>query len=209
MVFEPPRAGHARRNPPGNDRVRFPQVLDRIRAVRPVPHAAGTARSKVGHAVPAALHEALALQTRKFASRMNDDRWASFCSSIDAASSDFPHPKGYAVGEALVAGLRQRNVDGKLENWRDAGWSIDCTVKGTDVYVVVSYLGQREREWILHCTSDVGVLARLFGTDDAAAKLSLAHLVSDILGNDSRFSNVRWYPSGWRGRGDEEWTQGP
>jgi hypothetical protein len=64
-------------------------------------------------------------------------------------------------------------------------------------------------QWALCCTSDSGVLAKLKGKDGTTAKRALAGLVSRILDDDERFSDIRWYPNGWRGGRDEPWKRRP
>jgi hypothetical protein len=139
------------------------------------------------------------------------DPCCSFCSRIPAEHPDVSEPKGLLVAERVMSALREQGlVDLKLENWRDVGYSVDCTIDGWSVYCVLSHLGDGEREWILCCTSDIGAVGRLFGRNDESARKKLAKAVDEALHADADFSQVRWYTiSGWHGNRDDPWQEHP
>jgi hypothetical protein len=135
--------------------------------------------------------------------------WVSFRADFP----DDPDPEESrckALGEYLIAALPRAGVPVlAADSWRDAGWSIDCRIDDRVLYVIVTYPGAPDIDYVLCCTSNVGFFDWLRGRNDASARWTLARIMHQILTNDPRFADIRWYPTGWYARGDEAWTSSP
>ncbi len=139
------------------------------------------------------------------------DIWATFKSTLPASSVDDPHPPGFPVAQALHEGLLKANPTAEdVENWRDVGYSIDVVVDDRRVFLFLSAIEESDAHWALCCTSDLGWLARQLGRRDDVQRLELARLVDQVLHNDQRFSEIRWYGAGgWRGGKNDDWKPHP
>jgi hypothetical protein len=138
---------------------------------------------------------------------MTDSIFASF--RLKAGESPETHPKGLSVATWLQEELEHCGLQCTLENWRDSGYSLDCKVAGTPVYVVISSAPQHDDCWLAMCSSDRGLIGRLVRGSDAKERRDLASLVHAALSNDGRVSGVRWYLPKWDGDLDASWAPQP
>jgi hypothetical protein len=138
---------------------------------------------------------------------MTTSVWASFV----GASAPGEHPRGEAIALWLRDALATRGVRViEVDNWRDVGWSIDVSIDGRGIYVVLSHVEGRDHGfWLLCCSSDVGVIGSLSGQVPTQQIRSLAKTVDAILQGESTLSAIRWYPNGWRGNLDDAWAEHP
>jgi hypothetical protein len=136
------------------------------------------------------------------------DYWVSFRAEADEPADT--HPAGEAVRNALRNLLQEQGLDcGPVDNWRDSGFSVDCCVNDRTVHVFVSRIKAPD-SWIACCTSNESPLKTLFGKRDPERQLeTLVQAVSHALNEDGRFTEVRWYPGGWKGKGTEQWSNDP
>jgi hypothetical protein len=136
--------------------------------------------------------------------------WVTFRSALPEEDPDNPNPKGFLVASRLADGLRGKGIHSPmLDNWRDAGYSIDCQIDERPVYAIVSHLGDGARQWVICCTSDQGAIRALLTGSDTAQRLKLARMVDAILRSDHDVSDVRWYPAGWNGDPTATWVDAP
>jgi hypothetical protein len=118
-------------------------------------------------------------------------------------NADFPNqeafePPGRPLADYLAESLRLAGYVVTVDNWRDVGWSVDLNIDGAAVYLYFAAF-EGPDDWLLCCTSDVGLIKRLFGRPtNEKQKRTLAILVDKALKADLRVSNIRWY-SNFRG----------
>lgn len=136
------------------------------------------------------------------------DHWVSFRSTLGDPRG--AHPQGLEVTTRLHQRLVEAGVDcSAVENWRDSGFSIDCQLDNRTVYCFVSQQ-QVPDSWMACCTSDRGILARLFGRPGGPEQTrQLAEAIHECLRLDDSFGDIRWYPDGWNGSGTETWAPSP
>jgi hypothetical protein len=109
-------------------------------------------------------------------------------------SSEYDYPRGYSICKFLQDKLTQEgfNVQ-KLDNYRDIAWSVDCEINAKKIFFFVGYLGTTITDWQLIVCSDSGLISRLLGYNDEKERIELAKAIHNILSNDGRFNNLRWY----------------
>jgi hypothetical protein len=141
---------------------------------------------------------------------MSPTAWVSFCANF-SEDRDPADSRCEAVGQYLAVQLRQSGVVvTATDNWRDGGWSVDCSINDKAVYFFVSYYGKPPVQYVLCCTSDRGFIAWLRGIDDISERWELARAVHRIMIGDSHFREIRWYvENGWAAEGTEAWVAEP
>jgi hypothetical protein len=136
--------------------------------------------------------------------------WATFASSLPETDAENPEPKGWLVVSRLVTLLRLAGLAAEEpDNWRDSGYSSNCTVNGRQVYFFVSHVGKGAAQWALCCTADASWLQWFARRESGDEQRILANLINRALQASNEFSDVRWYSTGWFGQGDEPWTSEP
>jgi hypothetical protein len=135
----------------------------------------------------------------------------SFFASFRSTMSDDgdAHPKGHRVTTRIRERLPSPVIVRRWDNWRDCGYSIECELEGRPVYAYVVHLGDGPRQWVLCCTSDRGIVARMLRGSDLAQRQELARAVHSALRSDPTVSDIRWYPDRWKGNPHARWVSSP
>lgn len=136
------------------------------------------------------------------------DFWVSFQSLL---ADDDPHePPGGAIACRLREHLAAQGVQcDPVENWRDCGHSVDCTIDSLRIYWFVTWVDPANT-WVVCCTADRGVFRRLFRRVGGQQQLvKLADAMHRALEADDNFGEIRWYPYGWHGLGNDRWVATP
>lgn len=124
-------------------------------------------------------------------------------------STEYSHPKGYAVCKLLEERLEKKGIEVQpLDNYRDIAWSVDCQINNKRIFFFVGYLGTKQTDWQLIVCSDSGILKHLLGHKDIDERISLAKEIHDILSNDERFSDLKWF-SRYTDKPSDEWHSTP
>ncbi len=109
-------------------------------------------------------------------------------------SSEYEHPRGYSICEFLHKKLTQAGFSVEpLDNYRDIAWAVDCIINKKRVFFFVGYLGTKVTDWQLIVCSSFGLIGRLTGHKDEDERIILAIEIHDILSNDDRFSDLKWF----------------
>ena len=117
----------------------------------------------------------------------------SFKSQL-SESSEFEHPRGYALCSFIQRKLMQAALDVSMpENYRDIAWSVDCIINSKKVFFFVGYLGTKLTDWQLIVCSGSGIISKILGHKDEEERLALANIIHEILSKDERFSDIKWY----------------
>ena len=124
-------------------------------------------------------------------------------------SAEYDHPNGYSIGKFLKEELSRKGLDIEpLDNYRDIAWSVDCHINGKRVFFFVGYLGTRQTDWQLIVCSHAGLLKRLFGYNDENERKHLAEEIHEILSEDDRFVELKWF-SRYTDKSTDEWHDIP
>jgi hypothetical protein len=95
---------------------------------------------------------------------------------------------------------------GEIENWRDSGWSVDCTRGASRVEISLAAIDAvGEREWMLQIAPErtPGAISRLFGGKPTATSQDVYELevaVHQVLHHAQFLENPRW---AWDGYPDD------
>lgn len=124
-------------------------------------------------------------------------------------STEYMHPKGYSIIKLLEKKLIESGlVINLLDNYRDMAWSIDCQVNSKKLFFFVGYLGTKRTEWQLIVSSGVYFYKRLFGYNDDKECFMLATMVYNILSQDNRFFDLKWFLK-YTDSSNDVWYQKP
>ncbi|MHC4989122.1 MAG: hypothetical protein ACYTFX_11605 [Planctomycetota bacterium] len=124
-------------------------------------------------------------------------------------SAEYDHPKGYTICKFLEEELSKKGLEvGSLDNYRDIAWSDDCQINGKRVFFFVGYLGTKQTDWQLIICSHAGFLKRLFGYKDENERRQLAEEIHNILSEDIRFTELKWF-SRYTDKPTDEWHYTP
>lgn len=112
--------------------------------------------------------------------------------------AEFDRPPGVSIARLLTKDLKSAGWEvSEFDNWRDCGWSLDCTRGNAQLRVVLAETG--ESAWMLQIAPlrMPGLVERLFGfgrrpSATASDILALAQAVHGILTQQSRFSDWKW-----------------
>jgi len=123
---------------------------------------------------------------------------------LPPVDQEFEHPPGCYIVRVLRKELADSGwAPGDFDNWRDCGWSIECTQGSSSLQIAVTQV--EDGAWMLQVSPTVvpGFLARLLKKQPSAKPqqcLSLAKIVHRILSSDGLFSGFQWcwdgYPDG-------------
>jgi len=109
-------------------------------------------------------------------------------------SSEYEHPKGYSICKFLQMELEKAGFNvHTLENYQDIAWSVDCDINSKRIFFFVGYLGTKITDWQLIVCSDIGFWGRLWGNRDEDERIELAKAIHEILSNDRRFRDLKWF----------------
>jgi len=117
---------------------------------------------------------------------------------------EFDHPRGAALARDLQSSLQEAGwAVSKPDDWRDCGWSMECSRENARFEVVLSGIG--EDQWMLQVAPwrTAGFLCRMFGAKTSASPaevLLLARAVHDILSKQRGFSDFQWRWDGFPGK---------
>lgn len=117
------------------------------------------------------------------------------------ADQQFEHPPGCYIARALHRGLADSDwTPADFDNWRDCGWSIECTQDNSSLQISVAQV--EEGTWMLQVSPAVvpGLLGRVFKKEPSANPtqcLSLAKVVHGILSSDGLLSGFQWCWDGY------------
>ena len=120
---------------------------------------------------------------------------------------EFEHPRGCSIARLLHERLQQSAWDpADFDNWRDCGWSIECTRDGS--LVQISIADVPDVGWLLQVapTSMPGLVGRLRKKVVSATPqqiFDLAITVHAILSSSELFSDFQWC---WEGYPEDEDT---
>lgn len=109
---------------------------------------------------------------------------------------EFEHPAGASIARLLHGALQESKWSvTDFDNWRDCGWSLDCTHDNTRLQVAFSQM--EEGQWMLQVApaSNPGFLGKLFGGTVSAQPsetTELAKLIHAILNASGTFSDFMW-----------------
>lgn len=109
---------------------------------------------------------------------------------------EFDHPAGASIARLLHAGLQDAKwTVAKFDNWRDCGWSLDCSRDHIRLKVALSQM--ENEQWMLQVapTSNPGLLGRLFGgfvSAQPSETTELAKAIHYILKTSGSFSDFMW-----------------
>lgn len=115
---------------------------------------------------------------------------------------ELEHPAGASIAKLLRSGLAERGWQVSLiDNWRDCGWSVECTRSDVTLEAVVSSMTDADR-WFLQIAPSYrpGIVGRLFGkvaTAKASDILAAAQDVHAILAGQSNFDDFKWCWDGY------------
>lgn len=124
-------------------------------------------------------------------------------------SSDYGHPKGYSICKLLEEELAQKGINVQpLDNYRDIAWLVDCQINDKQIFFFVGYLGTKQTDWQLIVCSHSGFLKRLFGYKDVDERIHLTKEIHNILSNDNRFSDLKWF-SHYTDKPSDAWHSTP
>jgi len=124
-------------------------------------------------------------------------------------STEYEHPKGYAICKFLGEALSKKGLDVEsTDNYRDIAWSVDCHINSKQVFFFVGYLGTKQTDWQLIVCSHVGFLKHLFGYKDENERKHLAEEIHKILSEDNRFAELKWF-SRYTDKPIDEWHHMP
>ena len=119
-------------------------------------------------------------------------RFSGFATPDD----EFDHPAGASIARMLHTGLQDTKwTVTEFDNWRDCGWSLDCSRDNTRLQIAFSQM--EEGQWMLQVapTSNPGFLGRLFGGTVSAQPsetTELAKSIHSILKTSESFSDFMW-----------------
>ena len=131
-------------------------------------------------------------------------RFSGFATPDD----EFEHPAGASIARLLQAGLQDTKwIVAEFDNWRDCGWSLDCSRGKTRLQVAFSQM--EEGEWMLQVapTSNPGFLGKLFGgavSAQPSETAELAKAIHSILQAAGSFSNFMWTWDGFPEDGNSD-----
>ena len=114
---------------------------------------------------------------------------------------EFEHPPGCYIARALHKALAESDWEpSAFDNWRDCGWSIECTQGASSLQIAIARV--EDDTWMLQVSPmrAPGLLGRLLKKEpsaDPAQCLSLAKIVHDIMSSDALFSGFQWCWDGY------------
>lgn len=124
-------------------------------------------------------------------------------------STEYTHPKGYSVCKLLKKELVKKGIKVQpLDNYRDIAWSVDCQINNKPIFFFIGFLGTKQTEWQLIICSGSGFLKRLFGYKDKDERICLSNEIHNILSNDGRFTDLKWF-SRYTDKSSDEWHSIP
>ena len=118
------------------------------------------------------------------------------------------HPEGAGIAQLLELELRTHSWTTKpIENWRDGGWSVDCSKEGEELQIAVARIDPDG--WMLQVTpiNTPGALGRLFGKVPSASPagvLELAKGVQEVLSTKGHYNEFKWCWDGYPQEGSPE-----
>jgi len=129
-------------------------------------------------------------------------------SGIAHPDDEFEHPAGASIARMLHARLQDTKwIVAEFDNWRDCGWSLDCSVDSTRLQIAFSQM--EEGEWMLQVapTSNPSFLGKLFGgavSAQPSETTELAKLIHSILQASEAFRNFMWTWDGFPEEGNSD-----
>ncbi len=107
--------------------------------------------------------------------------------------------------ELLAAGLQTS----KPENV-DYAFALRCHVDGRDFYLLVGYVGDGIRQWLVSTNSGLGWLKRLLGASDKTEHARLTREIHRVLSTNDAISDIQWYTvDDWNDDPDNRWAETP
>jgi hypothetical protein len=116
---------------------------------------------------------------------------AAFSGAV-APDPELDHPAGGAIAKLLYIGLQRAGWSVReIENWRDVGWSLDCSKGEARLECTLAGFGNA---WMLQvAVAGSGWLARLFGRTPTPRPDDVWALAKDVHGLlASVFQELRW-----------------
>jgi hypothetical protein len=117
--------------------------------------------------------------------------------SFKAAFPTDGQPAGKELADFIAAALADAGIvyTGPV-NREDWAWEIHSQVGEIDLEMIVGYVDDDPRDWLITQTAHLPILARLFGGSlekRTAALRPLCNAIDSAIKSDSRFSEIRWY----------------
>ncbi len=92
----------------------------------------------------------------------------------------------------------------------DYAYAFRCRVDGRDFYLLVGYVGDGARQWLISTNSGLGWLRKLFGANDQAEHVQVTDHIHRILSTGHGISEIRWYTvDDWNNDPDNKWAETP
>lgn len=132
-------------------------------------------------------------------------RFSGFATPDD----EFDHPAGASIARLLYAGLQDTKwTVSEFDNWRDCGWSLDCSDGSTRLFIAFSQM--EAGEWMLQVAPkyNTGFLGKLLGGSVSAQPsetTELAKLIHTILQGSELFRNYMWTWDGFPEEENSDW----
>jgi len=120
---------------------------------------------------------------------------------VVADDYEYPNPPGRSVVRLLSAALQNVGWSvSECENWRDCGWSFECSQ--SDAIQLVTLAQTDEGKWMLQISPlrVPGFMTGLFGAKPSARPndvLALAQAVHAILSDQESIHDLRWRWDGY------------
>ncbi len=131
--------------------------------------------------------------------------------SFRSLSGEPPGPsRARDLAHSLVKALSSDGFACSVPEDVDYAFAFRCRVSRRDFYLLVGYVGDGIREWLVSITSDLGWLRRIFGDSDEHELRQISAVLHNILSSSDELEDVRWYTlEEWNDDPDRSWSPAP
>lgn len=129
---------------------------------------------------------------------------------------DFPFdeavpPLGLALARFIVDGLRGFGYEVTApKNHDDYAWYSECRVGKVTVWFVTGFMDDDVCQWLITTFVSVSLWQRFLGKSGVVEQWEVCDALCDVLAEDGRIRNVRWYTKeAWDCGAVDEWATEP
>ena len=118
------------------------------------------------------------------------------------------HPTGEELARQLGEAFSKAGISiTAIDNYDDIGWSLDTTVDGQKVFLLLGYVADGDRQWLMQINPYKMRFLDLFRPKARLKECaSLAVGIHEVLSSDEHINTIRWHKGHYSG---EDYTDRP
>jgi hypothetical protein len=117
--------------------------------------------------------------------------------------------KAQSLADFFMNSLSAQGLNCTTSQNLEYGVSFKCLVGQHNFHLIIGFVNDEGRDWLISTNSCLGLLKKLITSDKKEHKI-LTETLHSILTQDQRFTKVRWYTlEAWNLAPDKDWSQSP